>query len=73
MLLVFIPLLFPSGRTLSRRWHRFAVFIAILVAFDTVLHTVGALPYRNDVAALIAYDEMKDPGVMGVLTGLTRS
>ena len=70
MLLVFIPLLFPSGRTLSRRWHRFAVFMAILVALDTVLHAVAAVRYLNDVPALIALDETKDPGIVGVLIGL---
>jgi hypothetical protein len=70
MLLVFVPLLFPSGRSLSGRWHRFAVGMAILAALDTVLHAIGTLPHLDDVAALIAYDATKGPGVIGALIGL---
>ncbi len=70
MFLVFVPLLFPTGRTLSRRWHRFAVVMAILVALDTVLHAVATIPHLNDVAALIAYNGTKEPGITGVLIGL---
>jgi len=70
MFIVFVPLLFPSGRTLSRRWHRFAVVMAILVALDTVLHAVATIPHLNDVAALIAYNGTKEPGITGVLIAL---
>jgi hypothetical protein len=72
MFLVFIPLLFPSGRSLSRRWQRFAVGMAILVALDPVLHAIGTLPHLDDVATLIAYDATKDPGVIGALIGLAQ-
>ena len=70
VLLVFMPLLFPTGDVLSRRWYRFAVFMAILVTFDTVVHAIASLPYLNDLPRLIAYSAQLDPGVMGALAGL---
>ena len=69
-LLVFMPLLFPTGHLLTRRWYRFAVLMAILVTFDTVVHAAASLQYLDDLPLLIAYTPQLDPGVMGVLAGL---
>ena len=70
VLLVFMPLLFPTGRLLTRRWYRFAVFMAILVTFDTIVHALASLQYWDDLPRLIAYTPQLDPGVMGALAGL---
>ena len=69
-LLVFMPLLFPTGHLLSLRWHRFAVFMAIFVTFDTIAHAGASLQHVDDLAALLAYKPQDDPSVMGALVRL---
>ena len=69
-LLVLMPLLFPTGHLLTRRWHRFVVFMAILVTLDTIVHAGASLQHIDDLATLVAYNTQHDPGVMGALAGL---
>ncbi len=67
MFLVFVPLVFPDGRVLSRRWWWFAVVVAVMVTLDTLAHAAAGWPHVGDLAYLTGtFNAGSEPGLMGV-------
>jgi hypothetical protein len=67
LLLCFVPLLFPDGRLLSRRWRPVAWLAAVLIVVITVPRAVALWPWRGP--ALLDPDgveqAMGDSGILG--------
>jgi hypothetical protein len=65
LILVFLPLLFPDGRTPSRRWRPVAWFGGLSIALISVLVSIGLWPERGP--ALVRPEAAGEEGTSHVL------